>query len=639
MHLARNFLALFVHLVAFAPCHGFFDWFGIYGGQPATLPVVDDPKDFNKDGTAVSVPFEMSTSDEDFLKEGKKYGLQLSKLDVCHHKVFLNLKASCSSLSEEDMGKLSVRLLNCQSAVEGRATFPCADDMSLRECTKSMDQHTWNAYHLVSNRARAVCYSTRQQQFHAKTEMTINKLVWSSDQQARAMSEFERSQLRVSENQEELMAQQEKLKSSQQNVQVFVAENLKELTIEKALIAAGQRELARMTDSIRKKLDAASNMLLTNEQQRQISHRQLVQDLSTVQEYAKFLQEKLDIGAKDLHSHHKETSMQFEDTLNNLSKINASIGYLQKMVEETRVELGDKLGWVVRYLHGSGERLTVLLCCVLHACYLLVAMFLAAFLHVPMTSRFFLLLLVPMNALSELQEGSSLRFGALTVLLAIFVLVDYAHCAFRSRRRRCCVPALEANGVQEVPVATTLSSCTTRPHEQDYSTPLVDGEGDSPIVEPLPDVVEPVPNSPDGLPRRWRWERASRSSTPIRDRILPSPEELSLEHNCDGVPHEPRWSSSTHNIESNDLPLETSTPNAFPSLERRASVDIGSPVRRDLLSFLDLPPSDRRQSSPARSFSSTTSSRSRRLCSALTRAGTPCKCSCVRGKDVCHNHQ
>lgn len=73
------------------------------------------------------------------------------------------------------------------------------------------------------------------------------------------MSEFERSQLRVSENQEELMAQQEKLKSSQQNVQVFVAENLKELTVEKALIAAGQRELARMTDSIRKKLGMSSH--------------------------------------------------------------------------------------------------------------------------------------------------------------------------------------------------------------------------------------------------------------------------------------------------------------------------------------------------------------------------------------------
>lgn len=46
-----------------------------------------------------------------------------------------------------------------------------------------MDQHTWNTYHLVGNRARAVCYSTRQQQFHAKTEMTVNKLMWSSEQQ------------------------------------------------------------------------------------------------------------------------------------------------------------------------------------------------------------------------------------------------------------------------------------------------------------------------------------------------------------------------------------------------------------------------------------------------------------------------
>lgn len=58
----------------------------------------------------------------------------------------------------------------------------------------------------------------------------------------------------MSSGQRELMAQQEKLKTSQQSVQSFVAENLRELTHEKALIAAGQRELARMTDNIRKKL-------------------------------------------------------------------------------------------------------------------------------------------------------------------------------------------------------------------------------------------------------------------------------------------------------------------------------------------------------------------------------------------------
>ncbi|KAL3197017.1 hypothetical protein MRX96_014866 [Rhipicephalus microplus] len=72
------------------------------------------------DGTVAVVPFEMKTADEDFLQEGKKYGLQMSTLDVCHHKVLLGLTSSCSQLNEEDLGKLSVRLLNCQSAVEGR---------------------------------------------------------------------------------------------------------------------------------------------------------------------------------------------------------------------------------------------------------------------------------------------------------------------------------------------------------------------------------------------------------------------------------------------------------------------------------------------------------------------------------------
>lgn len=68
------------------PCQCFFHWF-LGTPAPRSVPVVEDPKDFNKDGTGVVVPFEMKTSDEDFINEGKKYGLQLSKLDVCHHKV------------------------------------------------------------------------------------------------------------------------------------------------------------------------------------------------------------------------------------------------------------------------------------------------------------------------------------------------------------------------------------------------------------------------------------------------------------------------------------------------------------------------------------------------------------------------
>ena len=39
------------------------------------------------------------------------------------------LQGTCASLSEEEIAKLSVHLLNCQSAVEGRQTFRCTSDM------------------------------------------------------------------------------------------------------------------------------------------------------------------------------------------------------------------------------------------------------------------------------------------------------------------------------------------------------------------------------------------------------------------------------------------------------------------------------------------------------------------------------
>lgn len=46
----------------------------------------------------------------------------------------------------------------------------------------------WNAYHLMSNRARAVCYAARSTQFRALTELTVNKLMQSAHSQIEALS-------------------------------------------------------------------------------------------------------------------------------------------------------------------------------------------------------------------------------------------------------------------------------------------------------------------------------------------------------------------------------------------------------------------------------------------------------------------
>ncbi|XP_049520162.1 protein brambleberry-like isoform X2 [Dermacentor silvarum] len=637
-------------LTVLVPANCFFSWFAT---KPVPVPTSKaDAKDFTKDGTVAVVPFEMKTADDEFLQEGKKYGLQLSTLDVCHHKVLLGLTSSCSKLNEEDLGKLSVRLLNCQSAVEGRPTFPCTDEMPLRQCTQGMDQHTWNTYHLISNRARAVCYSTRQQQFYAKTEMTVNKLVWTTDQQVKAMGQLEQEQQKVSaltsqtletmsSGQKALMQQQEKLKSSQQSVQNFVTENLKELMLEKALIAAGQRELAQMTNTIRKKLDAASTMMLSNEQQRQVNHQELLKDLSAVQNYAKFLQERLEQTSQVVLSHQETAAVRFEETLSNLGKINASIGYVQEVIDTMRKDVDSKFGWLVRLLHSTGDQLSAIYCCVLHCCYLLVAMFLAAFLQFPMPSRVFLLFIVPVNAVASIRETCGLDFGPLTVLLAIFLAGDVACHAIRGfcRRRSSRRLALDARPCENLSRTANSFTMSRQAMYTEDSTRHEDGRHVSGAATPLNNGVK---RSSSRHCRRVS-ATASRSSTPLLEERQTTPPVSDVEEDSSSA-NVSRW--LLENAEAGTMPdvvPATSTPVASPvdHLLQTSRKENGHLAKQHLFSSFDRRSRGSFRDSPDRSFASNTSmlsNGSRRRCSGFNKSGVPCKGTCLKGQDYCHHH-
>ena len=68
----------------------------------------------------------------------------------------------------------------------------------------------------------------------------------------------------VSSSQKELITNQDRLKSSQSEVTTYIAENLRELTKEKSLIATGNKQLADMTEAIKVKLGKYSLFILKN---------------------------------------------------------------------------------------------------------------------------------------------------------------------------------------------------------------------------------------------------------------------------------------------------------------------------------------------------------------------------------------
>lgn len=102
-------------------------------------------------------------------------------------------------MNDEQLAKMAVQLLNCQSYVEGRKIYPCNDEMSIKDCTTSMDSDTWTSYHLMSNRARAVCYTIRQTQFRGLAEETVNRLMSTAQSQLSLLGTIAEDQKNIQE--------------------------------------------------------------------------------------------------------------------------------------------------------------------------------------------------------------------------------------------------------------------------------------------------------------------------------------------------------------------------------------------------------------------------------------------------------
>ncbi|MEQ2247267.1 hypothetical protein ILYODFUR_007600, partial [Ilyodon furcidens] len=220
--------------------------------------------------------------------------------------VVARLRSSCESLSEENLAKLGVELFNCQAEIEGRRTFPCTEEMTIKECTADMDPDTWNAYHILSNRARSVCYATRQQLFRHRAELTVNSLISTATSQLDAMKDLKVGQLELKEltaasldklleGHSALQYQQDKLHEGQEHMEGSLRENMERLGQEKALIASGQELVAQLIQGITKRMENVSEYLQVQSSEVQDNHKAIVDDLAGVRHQAQDIYQKIGI--------------------------------------------------------------------------------------------------------------------------------------------------------------------------------------------------------------------------------------------------------------------------------------------------------------------------------------------------------
>ncbi|XP_072758730.1 protein brambleberry [Anoplolepis gracilipes] len=388
----------------------------------------------------ISIPYESMTEDEKFLQQAAKLtDIKVSSpLEICQHKVIVKIRTSCSDMSEEELAKLSVNLLNCQAAVEGRKMFPCTEKMSLQQCTTDMDADMWNAYHLMSNRARAVCYTARNTQFRALTELTVNKLMQSAHSQIEALKSLKQSQDHLEEQTTEalsslskgnkaLLEQQQYLKDAQATAHNLVTSNLRELNNEKALIRSGHAQLATMAEDIKTKLEQAHKELEQQVIEHATNHEEVLEDLMNIKEQMQSIWEKIESSTNHILEQHEKTIDHYEQTMQKLTQINDTIQYIWNLTNIMRTEIDQKLGWITDYIGDTGEQVQRMYRIVSHVVYILVAMIIAAFLQAPFLTRASILGIVPVNLVTYLKHGmeASLDFTSMTVLIFLITAMHF----------------------------------------------------------------------------------------------------------------------------------------------------------------------------------------------------------------------
>lgn len=448
--------------------HSWWPFSSAHVEEKTTLPGLSDG--------SVATRFEVRNVEEKFLAEAQPY-LNLPPLDSCLHKVVGRLKKACAEIGEEELAKFSVQLLNCQSEAEGRRQYTCTAEMTVSDCTKDMDPDTWNAYHIVSNRARSVCYATRQKQFQLKTELTVNHLASSAAEQIDVMQSLKKGQDAIgktatdtlnamTEGQRELLGQQSKLKKEQTEISMAVSKNLQRINHEKNIIASGQVQLASLTNEIKSRLEDTVQQIENQDEDRRQTQDHLLKDLAQIRNKAKEVWEKIGESTDEILRRHNETLVQYQEMVQNLRRMNETINYLLQLVFELQLTVDKQISWLADQIGGAGGQMGVIIACIQHAAYLLFAMISVVFIQAPITFRLILLASVSLSTVAEIKSfpyRPDLR--QLTLFLSVVLLLNWLVIWILQRRQSHLERTLQLQSDGPSCTPTVTSNPKSRPRE------------------------------------------------------------------------------------------------------------------------------------------------------------------------------
>ncbi|XP_059618906.1 protein brambleberry-like [Phlebotomus argentipes] len=376
---------------------------------PANLETV---RETSSAGDVPKILFELTPHETTFLEEvlslsGTK---SPSSLDRCQQRVVLKLRKQCREMNEEELGKLSVMLVNCQRQSEGRIVLECSESMSLRDCVSSIDTDAYSAYQTMATRAKAVCIAVGQQQYRLWAEKAVNKL-----------TDFAHEQLQASD----------RLVEDQRSLQELIDTT-------SSRIADKEREILTLIDFIRAKSMASVKEASRENSLWMESHKQKIE--STLEEFNKFSSDITSTSTllgSDLEKLHENTlkiakeisaantelleqiekiSSQYRMTLDHLGNIQSTVELLLKTINAWQEDINRNSEWIGSILGGINVYRGLL-----HAGFLFMGMIILSFIQVDSLSRILFVVTTIGNTLGDLYMDIGLEMPILLSTLVSLI--------------------------------------------------------------------------------------------------------------------------------------------------------------------------------------------------------------------------
>ena len=153
-------------------------------------------------------------------EEGKKqfeliqHQAKLPRYGQCWKDAMAFIQTGCQRLTDGMQGRLALEYLNCFLELQGREKYECSHDVSLEECTRTMQDADRGSFTTFFTHTQNVCYFLQAQVWNEATENTISNLAESSSHVALQLQESSHLQAEMIKQQNDSLENQKILISS-----------------------------------------------------------------------------------------------------------------------------------------------------------------------------------------------------------------------------------------------------------------------------------------------------------------------------------------------------------------------------------------------------------------------------------------